>query len=185
MRRLSRIPVQRPGLRRCGWAGPGRPAAAPGAGGRQLLLPAPLRPADVHHALAVQQEDRHQQQGQGDGGGQGRLPVSILCYYLLIFSGLNPCWTDLCGGSIAAHKSGAPPRLKAAEDGATRRLSEVISVCLDEKRRLVSASTVGTPSTAAPPPFRPQYVSDYVFLTATSFHAVSAVSICMLVHVCL
>lgn len=63
---LSRIPVQRPGAGGGGGPGPGSAAAAPRAGGRQLLLPASLRPADVHHAHALQQEDSHQWQGQRD-----------------------------------------------------------------------------------------------------------------------
>lgn len=38
-----------------------------------------------------------------------------------------------------------------------------------EKTDLFSLFTVGTPTTAAQPPFQPQYVSDYVFFT--SIHA--------------
>lgn len=75
---LSRIPVQRPGAGGGGGSRPGSSAAAPRAGGCQLLLPASLRPADVHHAYAVQQENSHQRQGQRNGGGQSRLPVSAL-----------------------------------------------------------------------------------------------------------
>lgn len=85
---LSRIPVQRPGARRGGGPRPRSAAAAPGAGGRQLLLPAPLRPAHVHHSHALQQEDGNQRQGQRDGGGQGGLPVSIHLLLLQIFDQL-------------------------------------------------------------------------------------------------
>lgn len=74
---LSRIPVQRPWPGDGGGPGPGSAAAAPRGGGCQLLLPASLRPADVHHAHALQQENSHQRQGQRHGGGQGCLPVSV------------------------------------------------------------------------------------------------------------
>lgn len=85
---LSRIPVQRPWAGDGGGPGPGSAAAAPRGGGRQLLLPASLRPADVHHAHALQQEDSHERQGQRHGGGQGRLPVSLaaLQRYRSVFS---------------------------------------------------------------------------------------------------
>lgn len=74
---VSRIPLQRSGPRGCGgpWPRSTSPAACPG--GRQLLLPAALRPADVHHAHTVQQNDSHRWQRQRNGGGQGRLPVSV------------------------------------------------------------------------------------------------------------
>lgn len=79
---LSRIPVQRPGAGGGGGPGPGSAAAAPRAGGHQLLLPASLRPADVHYAHAVQQENSHKRQGQRNGGGQGCLPVSAPLFIL-------------------------------------------------------------------------------------------------------
>lgn len=82
---LSRIPVQRPGAGGGGGSRPGSSAAAPRAGGRQLLLPASLWPADVHHAYTVQQENSHQRQGQRNGGGQSRLPVSPLFLYCSFF----------------------------------------------------------------------------------------------------
>lgn len=84
---LSRIPVQRPGAWGGGGPWPGSAAAAPRAGGCQLLLPASLWPAHVHHAHTVQQENDHQRQGQGNGGGQGRLPVSLFN----IFSAILLC----------------------------------------------------------------------------------------------
>ena len=86
---LSRIPVQRPGAGRGGGPRPGGAAAPPRAGGRQLLLPAPLRPADVHHAHALQQENSHQRQGQRNRGGQGRLPVSCSVYMFFLFRRSN------------------------------------------------------------------------------------------------
>lgn len=88
---LSRIPVQRPGAGGGGGPGPGSAAAAPRAGGRQLLLPASLRPADVHHAHALQQENSHQWQRQRNRGGQGRLPVSrfIIPSYCFVFRCFN------------------------------------------------------------------------------------------------
>lgn len=82
---LSRIPVQRPGAGGGGGPRPGSAAAAPRAGGRQLLLPASLRPADVHHTHAVQQENGHQRQGQRNRGGQSRLPVSSSVFILSFF----------------------------------------------------------------------------------------------------
>lgn len=74
---LSRIPVQRPGAQCGGGPRSGGAAVAPRVGGCQLLFPASLRPADVHHAHALQQENSHQWQGQRNGGGQGCIPVSI------------------------------------------------------------------------------------------------------------
>ena len=89
---LSRIPVQRHGAGDGGGPGPGSAAAAPRAGGRELLLPASLRPADVHHAHAVQQENCHQRQGQRNRRGQGRLPVSLFTLHSFIISGsLTQC----------------------------------------------------------------------------------------------
>lgn len=39
------------------------------------------------------------------------------------------------------------------------------------KRRLFLLFTVGTPTTAAQPPFQPQYVFDYaLFATVSAFH---------------
>lgn len=73
---LSRIPVQRHGAGDGGGPWPGSAAAASRAGGRQLLLPASLRPADVHHTHTVQQENSHQRQGKRDRRGQGRVLVS-------------------------------------------------------------------------------------------------------------
>lgn len=84
---LSRIPVQRPGAGGGGGPRPGSTAAVPRAGGRQLLLPASLRPADVYHAFAVQQENSHQRQGQRNRRGQGCLPVSVFFSYILSFTG--------------------------------------------------------------------------------------------------
>lgn len=78
---LSRIPVQRHGAGDGGGPGPGSAAAAPRASGRQLLLPASLRPADVHHAHTVQQENSHQRQGQRNRRGQSRLPVSFFIFF--------------------------------------------------------------------------------------------------------
>lgn len=80
---LSRNPVQRPGARCGGGPGSGGAAVAPRVGGRQLLLPASLRPAYVHHTHALQQENSHQWQGQRNGRGQGCLPVSIYGVLLL------------------------------------------------------------------------------------------------------
>lgn len=87
---LSRIPVQRPGAGDGGGPRPGSTAAAPCAGGCQLLLPASLRPADVHHAHALQQENSHQRQGQRNRGGQGRLPVSLFLFIALSSATLTP-----------------------------------------------------------------------------------------------
>lgn len=84
---LSRIPVQRPWAGDGGGPGPGSAAAAARGGGCQLLLPASLWPADVHHAHALQQENNYQWQGQRHGGGQGCLPVSVLlCGNIPVFS---------------------------------------------------------------------------------------------------
>lgn len=88
---LSIIPVQRPGAGDGGGPGPGSTAAASRTGGRQLLLSASLRPADVHHTHAVQQENSHQRQGQRNRGGQGCLPVSSYFIYCLFFF-----WTFNC-----------------------------------------------------------------------------------------
>lgn len=81
---LSRIPVQRSGAGGGSGPRPGSAAAAPRAGGRQLLLPASLRPAHVHHAHPVQQKNSHQRQGQRNRGGEGRLSVSIPFSFLCI-----------------------------------------------------------------------------------------------------
>ncbi len=74
---LSRFAVQRPRPGRSGWAGVSWPAAAARASGRQLLLPAPVRPAYVHHPQALQQKDSYKRQKQRARGGQSCLPVSI------------------------------------------------------------------------------------------------------------
>lgn len=74
---LSRFAVQRPRPGRSGWAGVFWPAAAARASGRQLLLPAPVWPAHVHHPQALQQKDSHKRQEQRARGGQSCLPVSI------------------------------------------------------------------------------------------------------------
>lgn len=78
---LSRFAVQRPRPGRSGWAGVSWPAAAARASGRQLLLPAPVWPAHVHHPQALQQKDSHKRQEQRARGGQSCLPVSYLHLY--------------------------------------------------------------------------------------------------------
>lgn len=74
---LSRLPVQQPRFGCSSGTGHGRLAAAAGAGGHQLLLPAAVWPAYVHHPQAVQQEDGHQWQEQRDGGRESCLSVSV------------------------------------------------------------------------------------------------------------
>ncbi len=73
---LSRLPVQRPGPRRGGGARCSGSSSAAGAGGHQLLLPPSVRPAHVHHAQALQQENLYQRQEQRAGGGQSSVSVS-------------------------------------------------------------------------------------------------------------
>lgn len=74
---LSRFAVQRPRPGHSGWAGVSWHAAAARASGRQLLLPAPVRPAHVHHPQDLQQKDSYKRQKQRARGGQSCLPVSI------------------------------------------------------------------------------------------------------------
>ncbi len=73
---LSRLSVQRPGPRRGGGARCSGSSSAAGAGGHQLLLPPSVRPAHVHHAQALQQENLYQRQEQRAGGGQSSVSVS-------------------------------------------------------------------------------------------------------------
>lgn len=97
---LSRIPVQRPGAGDGGRPGPGSAAAAPRGGGCQLLLPTSLRPADVYHTHALQQENGHQRQGQRHGGGQGCLPVSVFALQYTPLSSVTEGF-DLQSGCVS------------------------------------------------------------------------------------